>query len=457
MKNLLFSLHTLWGLFLTRILKRKFTRDAGVLTISNVAGAVLSFAQVLVVARWLGPQQYGIAALIMSYPALLFSFLDARSSTATVKFLSQFSTKGQAHRALAMCKLGYGVDFAIACVTFLLVVLTARWAESRLVHASGTATLMLLYAFAFLPQALTGTSRAVLSVCGRFQTLSWMNLLVTTVRVAAVLGLVLGGWGVAGVIWGNAVGMIASGFLFGASAYPLIRSRWGASWLSADWRTLRGQRKEVFSFLFFMNLSELSGSLIKRLDILILGYFQGAQETGYYRLAKSLAAVIGYVVNPLQTVSYPKLALLASPQRQVDMKRLVHRLALQVGAPMAGLSLISIAVVPLLISTVVGRAFLPAIPAAQALLAGSAVWLAFFWLRPTFMALGELRVWWQLGLINVTVGLAGMIISSFLWGYLGLAFWLLGSQIWGHVLVAGWLFLRKWRIVNADLKEEVAG
>ena len=392
----------------------------------------------------------------MSYPALLFSFLDARSSTATVKFLSQFSTKGQAHRALAMCKLGYGVDFAIACVTFLLVVLTARWAESRLVHASGTATLMLVYAFAFLPQALTGTSRAVLSVCGRFQTLSWMNLLITTVRVAAVLGLVLGGWGVAGVIWGNAVGMITSGFLFGGKTYPLIRRRWGTSWFSSDWRILRGQRMEILRFLFFMHLSELSGSLIKRVDILILGYFQGAQETGYYRLAKSLAAVIGYVVNPLQTVSYPKLALLSSPQRQVDMKRLVHRLALQVGAPMAGLSLISIAVVPLLISTMVGRAFLPAIPAAQALLAGSAVWLAFFWLRPTFMALGEVRVWWQLGLINVTVGLAGMIISSFLWGYLGLAFWLLGSQIWGHVLVAGWLFLRKWRIVNADLKGEIA-
>ena len=52
----------------TKILKRKFVRDVGVLTVANVIVAALSFVQGIVVARWLGPELYGITVLVMSYP-----------------------------------------------------------------------------------------------------------------------------------------------------------------------------------------------------------------------------------------------------------------------------------------------------------------------------------------------------------------------------------------------------
>src|SRR5213594_1383751 len=58
---------------------RQFAREVGLLTAANFVEAAVSFVQGLLVARWLGPDLYGVAALVMSFPSLVHTFFDARS------------------------------------------------------------------------------------------------------------------------------------------------------------------------------------------------------------------------------------------------------------------------------------------------------------------------------------------------------------------------------------------
>ena len=64
-----------------------------ILTVANLAGAALSLIQGVLIARWLGPESYGVAALVMSYPDLVYTFFDARSSDASVKYLGEFHAR----------------------------------------------------------------------------------------------------------------------------------------------------------------------------------------------------------------------------------------------------------------------------------------------------------------------------------------------------------------------------
>jgi len=436
-----FSLQSFWFGLRQRI-GRKFAKDMGILTISNVASATLGLLQGILVARWLGPEKFGVAALVMSYPAMLFAFFDARTNAATIKFLSEFKEKGEIPKALAVCKLGYGVDLAVALLTLIAVMATAGWAQDRIVHAPGMAPLMIAYSLAFLPEAFAGTSRAMLSVLGRFDTIAWSGLLSTGVRVAAVCGFVLAGWEVAGVIWGNVLGKLALAGLCCLPATSKARKEWGAFWFWAEWKNLSGLWKGIFRFIIYTDLSQLLGMFSRQMDIVILGYFRGPEEAGYYRLARSLARGAGYLVHSLQTVAYPKLARLAAGVREVAFRRSVRQLALQAGAPLAGLALIPIPFMPVLVPALVGDAFEPSVIAAQALLVGSAFWLAFFWLRPTFMALGEVKAWFQMGTMTVAVRVGGMVLTSYLWGYVGLALWVMATRALGHVGAACWLFRR---------------
>ena len=116
------SLPGLWAAFRTKVIERKFVRDVGVLTIGNGVAAVLSFTQTILVARWLGPELYGVAALVMSYPSLVYTFFDARSSEVSVKYLSEFHARGEHERALAMCKLGPYFTYSLSCCSQLMAI-----------------------------------------------------------------------------------------------------------------------------------------------------------------------------------------------------------------------------------------------------------------------------------------------------------------------------------------------
>lgn len=270
----------LWGTFHEKVIGRKFAQDVGILVGANFVAAAMSFVQGILVARWLGPESYGVAALVMTYPGLVYTFFDARTTEASVKYLSEFHARGERDRALAMCKLGYATDLVIASLAFLVVLATARWAAHWIVHRPETMGLMVVYTAAFIARALVGTSYSVMATLGRFPLIAWVDTLTTFLRVALVVGLVLADWQIAGVVYGTAVATVATGLLYGIIAYTLIQHAWGASWLRGGWQVLEGRRREILGFLAYNDLNTLLGMIPKQLDIVSYWGYLGLSGWG---------------------------------------------------------------------------------------------------------------------------------------------------------------------------------
>jgi O-antigen/teichoic acid export membrane protein len=282
----------------------------------------------------------------------------------------------------------------------------------------------------------------VLATLGRFPSIALIDTLTNFLRVGLVLGLVGLGWQVAGVVWGNAIAMAATGLLYGILAYSLVKSRWGRSWLSADWSYLKGLWREVISFLAYNDLNALLGLIPKQLDVVLLGYFRNPIEVGYYKLAKTLAGAVGYVVGPLQSVVYPEFAKLWGIGDMKAFRQKTRKLALQVGLPLAAVTACGVMLLPFILPALLGQ-YDPAVPAAQLLLLGSAIWLGFFWLRPIYFAQGRLRVWTRISVLVVFLSVLGFFAITPHWGYLGLSLWTALLNGLGHMV--GLCFLaRKW-------------
>jgi O-antigen/teichoic acid export membrane protein len=425
-----------WWWFGRRILGRPFVRHVGALTVANGVSAVISLASGLLVARWLGPELYGVAALVMSFPSLVYTFFDARSAEASVKYLSEFHARGERDRALAMCKVGYVADLGVAVLAFVGVLATAAWAASRIVDRPETSGLVLVYATAFLPRAFVGTSYAVMATLSRFSVIAFIDTTTTILRTALVLGLVLAGWQVAGVIWASALAMAATGLLYGAVAHVMVRQTWKGSWLRGDWHTLKGHRREILRFLAYNDVNALLGMIPKQLDVVLLGYFRGPTETGYYKLAKSLTGVVGNVVGPLQSVVYPELARLWGHGDRETLERRVRRLAWRAGVPLGLLTLVAVALIPFVLPRLVGSAYRPATVAIQIFLCGAAIWLALFWLRPMYLAQGRMHQWFVISTKVVVPTLVAYPLIIWQWGYVGLAVWSVAMQFIAYGLAA---------------------
>lgn len=379
----------------SRVKSSRFVRDAGALTVANVLCALISFVQGILVARWLGPELYGIATLAMASPNVIYTFFDARSTPASVKYLGEFHGRGEKERAVGMCKVGYVVDLSVAILAFIVILVSSTWAAEKVVHQAEIAWLIGAYGVAFLPRALTGTSFAVLSALGRFSSLAWINAGTEVLRAALVLSLVLLDWQVTGVILGNAIATGTSGLVSGIVAYGVIVKVWGESPFRGSWPALQGYRAEIAKFLAFSDMSALFGMIPKQLDVLILGYMRGPADAGYYRLAKTVATTANLVVAPLQAVALPKLVRMWSRGESATgaIRRDVSQMALLVGLPLASLIAAGALVVRPILEVVVGEAYVPAAIAGQLLLAAAGVWAFFFWLRPLYLATGRAGAW----------------------------------------------------------------
>lgn len=437
------SLTSLWGYFRAAIAARRFVRNVGVLTVANIVGAALAVVQGILVARWLGPELYGVTALVMTYPSLVYAFFDARSVSASVKYLNEYHARGERDRALAMCQLGYTVDLAVACLTFVVLMLTARWAARSIAHDPALAGLMVLYGAALIPRALVGTSDAILVTLGRFSVIASIEMAAGLLRVILVIGLMLAGWQVAGVIWANAVAATATGLLYGAFAWVSIRHSWGASILQGRPKALKGRRKEIFSFLAYNDLTALIGMIPRQLDALLLGYFRNPTEVGYYKLAKSISNVAGYLLGPLKSVTYGELTRLWGRGQKRAFSKKVKKVALWIGLPLGLLFLLGAGSISMVLPLLVGEIYIPAVGAAQLLFIGSAVSLAFFWQRLIFMAQGHVR---QLFALNGSVTVIFGLLYPFVireWGYMGAAAWMLALNIVGTGCSGFWLWKLK--------------
>lgn len=429
-----------------RVSSNPFTYHVSILTISNFVNAALNFVSGILVARWLGPELYGVAALVMSVPSLVYTFFDARSAEASIKFLSEFDVRGERERAVAMCKLGYAVDFAVAGIALLVVLLLSSWAAKNVVHRPEMKWLIILYGSAFLPRALVGTSYAVLATLSRFSTIALIEIVATCLRVGLVLGLVGLGWKVAGVVLGNAIAMATAGFVYGVLAYNLVKSRWGCSWLSGNWHYLKGRRREIFSFLGYNELNALLGMIVSQLDVVLLGYFRNATEVGYYKLAKNIGSSAVWLAKPLQSVIYPRLTQLYAIGDDKRLLSAARQLTLGIGAPLGLGILVLVGLMPFVLPALFGDAYRPAVVVAQLLLISSGTWLVFFWLRPLFFATGKIRWWTTIGATNLALLFPFLVLASWLWGYLGVA----GSVFSLNILsVCGALFFI---VLKADSK-----
>ncbi len=424
---------------------RAFVRDASSLSIAEVIAAVSSALQTILVARWLGPFSSGVVALVLAYPSVVFAVFEPQSSQAGVRYLGEFRAKGEDERALAMVRLGYLVDTALGAVAFAFVAATAAFAQTNVVDAKGSAALLIVYSAASALHTTVATSRSVMLTARRFRALAWERA--ATVLLGNILSVVFVavGWGVAGAIWGVAIGIAVEAVLLSVLTHRTLRA-WGGAW----WRTrgsLLGERRgEIIRFIAYSDIEGLLNLVTRRLDVVLLGYLRGPVDVGYYRIARALSVLPGHLAWPLESTAYQRLTETNATAGEEAVFARTRRYARYAGVPLGLGLLATIPLIPFAIRITVGNAYAPAIPATQVLVAGSAVLLAAFWMRPLMLTLGHQRFWVVNSAVFVVASVIGFVWLTNRFGFIGMA-WVYSVMVVMQYLVGLGYVLRRPRSV----------
>lgn len=403
------------------LVRSRFAKDLGSLWSAQAITAALIAAQGILLARWLGPHDYGVVALVVGVPGLVYTFFDARSGDASVKFLGEFESRSERARALAMCKVGFFVDLAVGIASLIVIAGASGWIEAHVVKSPDTRVLLVLYASSLVVRSFAGTSEAILLTLGRIPRLGRIRIAATCARLATVFGCYWMVGGVRGVVIGTALGTGLEGLAFAAGAIPLAQRHWHGAILRTPLSLLSSMRRGIARFVIYSDLSSLVGLFSKQSDILILGYVAAPTQVGFLRLGKAVAGLVGNVVDPLQAVVFPRLARLWASGGWSDVRPATRRYNRSLGLPLAGAVVVTIPVIPWVVRTLAGVSYEPAASVAQLLLAGAAAWLACFWVRPALLSAGDVRFWMLNSGWVVIASLIGFLVAAPRWGADGIA------------------------------------
>lgn len=361
------------------------SRQWATVATGNLARLGLGFVSSVLIARALGPADFGSFAVLAALSNLASALADFGMTDAGVKRIASVGSEDPETarvRAGSFVWLRLGVTILVVLLGGLIAILIPESFFPR----PDFRGLLLLALLGVAATALSGTTTALLQASqrfGRLATVGLANAGLTTV-LAAIL-MLLGRLNLinALVVLGICTSLVS--FVVGVRLLPV------PGWLAPPKRAmLRSEAREIFRFGRWLGVSNAFAMLTAQLDVLLVGHWAPPASVGVYALALNLATKVDIVNSSLYTVLLPTVSSLSG---EGAVRRYVRRGLLRS-------ALISAALLPLLVlvgpfvALFYGSTYLPAVLFFQKLIgvvivdvfATPLILLAYHYNRPRLLA-----------------------------------------------------------------------
>ncbi len=277
------------------LIERFQIRDFGVVFLGRGVGGLLNVLFLLLAARILGGEQFGLFAVAITVMQIASQFAGQGMDTALVRLYVLHANDGsdQAKAVLRSClKVRVLLTVATVALGMLGAEIYVQWAgrpEFRLPLAFGFAGCALMSFWQYL--------LAVLQAREQFVPHSLLAFGMHFSKILMLGALVL-------VNQGTLVGMLGvntAALALGVTAATMLMPRDALR----GGKPLTGGAGQVFGYGRWVIMSSMVAILYSRLDVMVLSGTRGAEEVGYYAAVVSMITGFDLVITALFTVFLP--------------------------------------------------------------------------------------------------------------------------------------------------------
>ena len=371
----------LWG---------RTARNSALVIGSNIAYGILVISFIIITSRILGPELFGLFSICIAIFGLSFDILSLGTSQSLIRFIAlhtgrKINTAFQFARAVFLLRMFESVAVMAIAVIVAKFISVIVYTDGRLlVPLIITLTLaggnLLVDFFASVLQGQEKFSQsALISLANSSIRIVSLVVLVTTGSlsvITAVIAFSLGPWIAAGL-----------GFLLTPKKYLAVSVP----------PTIISQ---LFHFSKWITLWSSTAALVGRIDILILGKFTSAYETGIYAAASRLATGFILIGSSYASVLTPKVS--RNIHNPTSLRRLFRLISVSVVMISSTMALVAF-LAPWIIPTVFGPKYLSAVPVFQTLTIGSIFFMLSLPANISLFAMGRAKFIGVQSLIQVTI------------------------------------------------------
>jgi len=291
--------------FQDEVFRRLFI-NAGKLLSANVVGAVLGLIAAVLTARALGPQNYGILALVLVYQLTVGKLVTFDAWQAVIKFGSEALHADDRAGLRQLVKFGFALDVASALVGTILAIALAGPVIGLLGWDLSVRPLVVLYSVLIL-FSLSGTPIGILRLFDCFDLLGYTAILSGAVRLAGVAWCLV----TRQALFGFVLVYLVTGII--GQLYQLFASLWVLKKQNVTGivnEPLRGIRRRfpgIVDYVWTTNLTMTVRMLSRETDGLFIAALTTPAALGLFKVAKQFAVVLPKFSEPLSQSIYPEL------------------------------------------------------------------------------------------------------------------------------------------------------
>ena len=371
---------------------RNLFKNASWLFSGSMATSLFAAAEPVLIARFLGVEQFGLFSLVIAYVGLVNGLIDLKSPEAVVRYVGQYKELGEKDKVLSFIKFFYVLDFLVGIAALGACLLLAGVADDLFIHSEDTFRFTLIYSLSVLVTSINRSSEAVLRVFDRFKTIAFVRTSQTGLRVILVAVSLLIGLGIEGVLVCYVIAAFVFFLMLQITVFRVLKQSGFKIWTAAKIENLRVTIAEVRSFVLTSTFTGFLNNAFKRqIPVLILGYFASKEAVGLYRVATTFSAVRARLRQPVQDAVYPALVTAQSHGSKESFSKIVSYSTKNLLKIFLPIGLIFLLFADEIIVLFFGSAYEPAALALQLIVISDVLSGFYFWIDSAELALNRLK------------------------------------------------------------------
>lgn len=407
-------------------------KQSQVTLVGTIINGVLGAAFYILMARFLGPFNFGLLTVSIATLTLIADIVDFGTNTGLVRFVSS-NISSNKEKAWRFLKLSLKIKFAVWILVLILGVIISPFVAEVVFNKADLITPLRLVMFGVGGVLLFSFATSSLQAFQKYFTWSFVNIFTNLLRLVFIL-----------VLFFYQQLNLTSGLLiylllpfFGFSLAMLFIPVKKIFSVRDEFKVA----KEFFSYNFWVALFTIVAAVSARLDTFLTARLLTAQEVGIYGAANQLVQVVPQIVSALGIVVAPKFASFVSTKQMIEYFKKLQLMVI-------GLALIGLVAIPLsfyVIPLAFGPKYTDAIVPFIILLLAMLIFLISVPLHNSiiyYFGKPKVFVWVSLGHLLVMTILGYFLISSY--GIIGAALTVVAGTLFDFVVPLFW-FLRKLR------------
>ncbi len=273
-------------------------KDSSVIFLGNGISVVLGIIITILAARHLGPENWGVAAAVLSFIIMLSAIADFGFGSGLFRFVSKYLHQGRKDRANDILQTIFSIRLISAVLIAAILIVFANFISATFFKTNDS-YLIIIGGVGLLGLLLLDFQIASFQAKQSFRLAAIFISLTNIVRLGLLLGL----------IYLSSLTLFNLLLIYFASSLIVFLFSWILSpivlKISKDWKE---DVKEIFLFSGWMGLNRVMGVVGSRVDVLLLLQLGTPVEAGIFAAAKQLSSGVPLIFGSFATVLAPRFA-----------------------------------------------------------------------------------------------------------------------------------------------------